>query len=138
MGLYDNIKCDYPLPGNPQVKEWQTKDTPAQYIDTYVITADGQLQHEDYDIEDKSDPNAVGWRRAMGCMARVNRRLVDVLDFRGAIEFYGDDANGLWWEFSALFDNGKLINIRTIHAGVTFPKFQPTSPQPEASDEKRT
>jgi hypothetical protein len=114
MGMFDNIICEYPLPGNPAVSEWQTKDTPTQYLDTYIIAADGQLWHEVYDVEDKSDPNATGWRRAAGCMTRVNQRREPVSDFRGSIDFYGDDAAGVWWEFSALFDDGKLLNMKKL------------------------
>ncbi len=115
MGLYDNIICKYPLPGNPVVREWQTKDTPAQYLETYVITEDGRLMHEEYDTVDRSDPNATGAWRFIGCMARENQRLVPVPDFRGCIEFYGGNDSGQEWEFSVLFDEGKLLSMKQLY-----------------------
>ena len=114
MGMFDYIRCEYPLPGNPDVRgAWQTKDTPDQSMDTYVIDKDGRLWYEDYDIEDRSDPNATDWRAAAGCMARVNERLV-ATEYRGCIVFYGSDAADKHWEFSALFDKGKLLSIEQV------------------------
>lgn len=38
MGMFDNIKCAMVPAG-----EYQTKDTPVQYLDNYEIRADGSL-----------------------------------------------------------------------------------------------
>ncbi len=100
MGMYDKVKCLYPTPW-PDSKEveYQTKDTEAQYLDDYEIREDGTLWHEDYDLEEHSDPKAVGW----GCMTRVNQRWVQEVDFTGQLEIYGGDYTILFW-----FRNGKV------------------------------
>jgi hypothetical protein len=111
--MFDNIICEYPLPNPPPdgaALNWQTKSL-ACVLDDYKIASDGTLWHEAFDTEDQSDPNAVGWRRAMGCCVRVNKRWERVTDFRGAIEFYDSGKDETWWEYSALFDGGKLLNI---------------------------
>lgn len=112
MGLFDNIRCEYPLPGNPIVDEWQTKDTPAQYLDTYVIKEDGTLWHEEYDTIDGRSPEEKARGGIIGLCTHVNHRLVQVSDFRSCIVFYGGNDAGESWAFSALFDDGKLLSIK--------------------------
>jgi len=50
MGMFDYVICEYPLPENaPKYAtgaEFQTKDTDAQYLETYVITKEGRLIHK--------------------------------------------------------------------------------------------
>lgn len=116
MGMFDNIICEYPLPGNPVVLEWQTKSLGCE-MDTYIVAADGTLWIEDYDVQDQSDfALGKGQDKFMGCMTRVNQRRVQVTDFRGEVRFYGS-ASPDWsnrWEFSALFDDGKLLSMKQI------------------------
>lgn len=46
MGMYDYIKCEYPLPdAHMQDALFQTKDTEAMYLEHYTITRDGKLVH---------------------------------------------------------------------------------------------
>lgn len=46
MGVFDYLRCEYPLPGpGNDGREWQTKDTPAMYLEEYTITVDGRLVH---------------------------------------------------------------------------------------------
>jgi hypothetical protein len=122
MGMYDELRCEYPLPveGANQLL-FQTKDTPSQYLDLYVIKADGSLWHETYDTEDRSDPNATGLEAIFGCATRVNQRLCQVTDFTGEIQFYGTSVDGKWtpenWtEFSAYFVGGSLKHLEVIKA----------------------
>jgi hypothetical protein len=61
MGMFDDLRCEYPLPAEgANALSYQTKDTPAQWMELYIIGADGRLMHEEYDTEDHSDPNAEG------------------------------------------------------------------------------
>lgn len=80
MGLFDYIECDYPLPDgfDPKVARatFQTKDTPSQQLDTYVITADGRLLCE-------------------GC---------EVTDFHGDIRFY--TSNWAGWDDARFITEG--------------------------------
>ena len=115
MGMFDNIKCDYPLPDSPPADlDFQTKSLECG-LDNYSIRADGTLWVQKYDIEDRSDPNAEGWRSLAGSMTRVNQRWEQVKGFRGQVVFY-DFRNGVEWEFSALFNDGKVIDIRRVNA----------------------
>lgn len=71
MGMFDNIRCKYPLPW-PEVQDdiWQTKDTEAQYLDQYEIREDGTLWHEASEIRvEKSADSVVGIK-----MFRDNKR----------------------------------------------------------------
>lgn len=109
MGMYDNLKCSYPLPINDFKNEvFQTKDTPAQMLDLYEIRSDGTLWHENYDTEDRSDPNADGIKRLYGCCTKVNKRWEFEDTFVGEIRFYTSTTDGVWLEFSSYFVNGKL------------------------------
>jgi antitoxin YefM len=104
MGLYDNLLCKCPLPdGWVPTGTFQTKDTPAQYLDTYVIREDGTLLHQESG---------------------------EVVPIHGCIEFYDTNVNAYCprvggghvlttsdgqppWRanYEALYDRGKLIRI---------------------------
>lgn len=116
MGMFDEIKCEYPLPVKGANKlVFKTKSTPAQYIDLYEIRKDGTLWHETYDVEDRSDPKAKGILRMAGCMTRINQRWEQV-NMTGEIRFYtftGKKRDQLL-EFSAYFVDGKLNQIHKI------------------------
>lgn len=111
MGAFDYVRCHYPLPvGGARALEYQTKDTPAQWLDLYEIRADGTLWHQDYDTEDRSDPNADGLARLFGCATRVNERWEPVA-LTGEVVFYSGD-----FEFSAYFVRGKLKHLETLQS----------------------
>ncbi len=89
MGLFDELTCHMALPGLGVTDAvFQTKSLPAMYMDRYELRADGTLWHEEYDIEDRSDPGATGVERLLGAMSRVNLRWEPV-NFTGEIYFYG-------------------------------------------------
>jgi hypothetical protein len=117
MGMFDNLKCSYPLPTNIDLKEetFQTKHTPAQWSDLYEIREDGTLWHELYDIEDHSDPTKEGFARFFGCMTKVNKRWLPVTDFIGEIRFYTTlDNDTKLIEFSAYFVDGKMKELHSL------------------------
>jgi hypothetical protein len=110
MGMFDYVRCAYPLPvEGANDLEYQTKDTDAQWMDYYEIREDGTLWHQEYDTEDHSDPNAEGFERFCGCMTRVNERWVRE-SYTGPLTFYTGTPNG-WLEFSALFASGLLVAL---------------------------
>lgn len=111
MGMFDSIKCEYRLPNKAHLTEAQTKDFDCQ-LDNYLIDNGGDLWREEYDTVDKSDPKAKGLLRYRGMMSKENKRWVQMKEFRGEIFFYGLDQKKRYREFSALYDNGKLINIK--------------------------
>jgi hypothetical protein len=100
MGMFDDIRCEYPLPGNAPANAteiwFQTKDLDCQ-MHTFAITAKGALL-------DSSG---------------------ETVDYTGAVNFYknnvvcsgpgtytrnGEPAHFL--EYQALFEDGKLLSIR--------------------------
>ena len=141
MGMFDNLRCEYQLPGlkDSTSIEFQTKSFDS-LLDDYKITADGLLMIEEYDIEDRSDPNAVGILKMAGCLTRIPLSWKPI-DFTGVVNFYGDknsgsiflisfsppktsklDENGNeveiepaeWFEYNATFEQGKLTSINRI------------------------
>lgn len=114
MGMFDDLNCKYPLP-NPEHNDldFQTKDTPSQFLNLYEIREDGTLWEELYDIEDQSDPDAEGIARCFGMMARVNYRWSKVESFDGKIDFYTDVGED-WVEYSANFVNGALQTLTIV------------------------
>ena len=119
--MYDNILCKYPIDVEDiDIKisdlTFQSKDTEAQFLDNYEIREDGTLWHETYDIEDRSDPNAEGIMKLLGCMTRINQRWEQV-NTTGEIVFYTSTGENRdqWLEFSAYFVDGKLNQIHQIN-----------------------
>jgi hypothetical protein len=139
MGMFDYLRCDYKLPINgANQRMYQTKDTPEQFLDLYVIDENGNLLHEDYEIEDHSDPNAEGLMRFAGCMTRINKHLVNE-DFTGEIRFYTpavpfdkDIEDCGWIEFSAYFVGGLLKHLEFIENIASSP--QPSLTQTETDN----
>jgi len=133
MGMFDYIRCELPLPA-PAAEglEFQTKDTPAQWLDQYVIRADGMLWHEVYDIEDRSDPNAEGLLRLCGAMTRVNQRWECLTEFFGEVFFYKFEAPQGWLEFRARFVDGKLHGPIALVQETSPDGVSEHDPQPEA------
>ena len=114
MGMFDHLRSEYPLPAaGANELAYQTKDTDAQWMDNYVIRADGTLWHELYETEDHSDPTQTGLARFIGSEARVRPRWVQVPAWTGEIRFYtyrGDRR----LEFSAYFVDGVLSQVHRI------------------------
>src|SRR5690348_24112 len=107
MGLFDHVRCLYPLPEGAPTEGYQTKDTDEQYLGLYEIAADGRLRHEVCHIEDRSDKSAPegSLLRLAGMMTRVSDSWEDV-PFHGALHFYGGFE--MEWIFVALYDHGTL------------------------------
>lgn len=112
MGLFDYVKCDYPLGiENQNDISFQSQDTPNQFMDTYVIGSDGCLYYERYDTVDKRDKNAESGTFASiaGMLSRENKRLEKQESFTGEIYFYGGR-----YEFSAYFVKGLLKHLENL------------------------
>lgn len=117
MGMFDYIRCLYPLPINYlNDEEFQTKSTPAQFLDNYEIRKDGSLWYERYDLEDHSDPTKEGIDKYFGILTRTNIKWIPMKDFTGEIVFYTVKQN-TWFDFSAYFINGVLKSIHLIKDG---------------------
>ena len=122
MGMFDYLKCDPPLPARREAEgmTFQTKDFDC-VMETIHIHADGTVWGEEYDIEDRSDPNATGIARLAGMLTRTNIRPKPLLDFSGEITFYGDygprKQNGWgegWLEFRATIEKGRMTSVELL------------------------
>lgn len=103
MGIFDYVKCEVPLPGDPKPPHgtvFQSKDMSDPYMETYTITADGKLTRTD----------------AFG----------DVVleQFHGDLRF--TEFNGKsdeWWEYKARFTDGELSKIELLE----YSKYLPSN-----------
>lgn len=115
MGMFDNVRCEMPLPGVGVTEEWfQTKDTPAQFLNAYVILADGRLVVDDPDIEMVEDyPDET---RPLGgpMFRRVGGRCET--GWTGIMRFYRLTEDNEWIEYRAAFNDGRLVgNIDRVN-----------------------
>jgi len=134
--MFDYIKSEYPLPDNPP--EWvtrharegvfQTKDTDAQYMETYTITADGRLVHHAVRYEGVPETERPYWGKPewerpfgkfAGCLRTVPMGDIELADFHGDLYFYtcDEDSPRNFFEYVARFTNGRLQHIKCIRAG---------------------
>lgn len=117
MGMYDQVKCLYPLSvEGANERDYQTKDLNC-FLDNYEIREDGRLWHQEYEVEDHSDPNAEGWRRLSGMMTRVEKRW-EPCAYTGEIRFYDSIEKTHpyrgWIEWSAYFHHGTLKELHLV------------------------
>lgn len=102
MGMYDNLKCGYPLPDKEvQDKNFQTKDLECAMIE-YEIVNGGWL----FKLTDWGDGNII---------TLDSPRLVK---HTGCVNFCTfldhQDIHGTWYEYQAYFVKGKLNNMEAI------------------------
>ncbi len=117
MGMYDELHCNYPLPGTPAVIQQATFQTKAFHrtLEHYTITEDGQLiYHQEHREWEPDESSLFG-----GYLKLVN--VVDVLlPYHGDIRFYTSleqpehSREREWWEFEARFTEGQLTRIRRL------------------------
>ena len=121
MGMFDYLKCDYPLPEaegrlHPEC-HWQTKDTPAQWMDHYHIRDDGALWHLAYDIETQSGVNVDSPAVTLAHPLRHTNERWEPCLFLGEIRFYrfwDEVKHEGWIEYSSYFVHGQLQHIHCI------------------------
>ena len=127
MGMFDSIKCNYPLPLPLEVVdilpdlydlEFQTKDL-ENLLDDYYLNEDGLLLWHKRKYEWKDDDSAF----LKGYMDVVEEEIIPT-DFHGVINFYcyetvhedesSDKAKDITIDYLAKFTNGKLENIEIL------------------------
>ena len=128
MGMYDDIKCDYPLPDTEvQDKTFQTKDFDC-LLEEYLITKEGKLIHhtvrqeivpeEEREYYGKPEWDEKPFVRMFGMLRSIPTGDV-VVPHHGDIRFYtylgdpnSDDVK--WYEYEARFTEGVLTSIKRI------------------------
>ena len=119
MGMFDELTCKYPLPvAGTNNLQYQTKSLDCE-LDNFEIREDGSLWREAYEVEDRSDPNAEGLMRLVGCMTRINEHWIE-WPHTGEVRFYtalGErekSGSSGWIEYVAYFVDGKLKELNLI------------------------
>jgi hypothetical protein len=108
MGMFDYI--------NFEGKKYQTKDTPAQYLEEYEIRGT-ELWFKNVEREVVNDNDSFfGFY-----LEEVSHEWKFCNDFDGSIRFYREDnlnggyKEGKWIEYKALFMDGKMIKIEEVN-----------------------
>lgn len=104
MGMFDYL--------NFRGNDYQSKDTPNQWMANYEIREDGTLWVEESDGEWIKDENSL----LGGYIKESNHRWVQVENYTGEIRFYRhlDKEYKVWEEFSAYFVQGQLKHLVPI------------------------
>jgi hypothetical protein len=97
--------------------ELQTKDFDCILTEIY-ITKEKELKiakwkYESVPPEERPYPNATGIKSLMGCIKRVNERIVNK-KYTGKFRFYGEDNNKKFYTFEVKFKKGILQDIKLI------------------------
>lgn len=116
MGLFDYVHVLWPMPAGYQDRAYQTKDFPKPFMESYQITQDGRLLHEDVEYYTVPEEQRPGYQRYLatgkkgylieGFLGERNRHWIDTM-YHGNVVFYDID---VW--FTARFNNGQLEWIR--------------------------
>ncbi len=98
MGMFDDLRVLYPLPiGGPET-EFQTKDTHAQFCETYELREDGTLWFY-APLGDPWTTSEREWRQEI---------------WSGPLSFYTSIGEDGWLEYVALMREGKVITIDLV------------------------
>ena len=108
MGMFDYI--------NYQGQEYQTKDTPVQWMDHYKIEVDQDSGHTYLWHEARTIKFVPDESRFLGTrMESSNHRWECCHDFDGVIDFYrSEDKGKTWVTYHSLFMNGQLLKIERV------------------------
>jgi hypothetical protein len=129
MGMFDYVKCEYPLPeGAPDWAKgvyFQTHDTPRQFMENYTITAEGRLIYhsirwETVPEEERPDYGKTG----LGALGKLRGMLRNVPTGDVDTNYHGDlyliasrsdnERHPEFWECVARFTNGQLEYIKPV------------------------
>jgi hypothetical protein len=105
MGLFDDVRCLYPLPWPEAQGGWfQSQYTPAQYLEKYELRENGELWYCDRKREWKED----GHGDLGGCFVTVSQQWVQE-KFTGEIEihaYHSVDGINYWYSVQFWFRDG--------------------------------
>ena len=108
MGMFDWVEFEG--------QRYQTKDTPRQLCDNYLIDDQGRLWEEQYDAEWQEDADSMFG----GYLRQFNQHWTECKDFSGSVRFYREDkergghAENAWIEWLAEFDQGRMTELKLL------------------------
>mgnify|MGYP003642164128 CR=1 FL=1 len=123
MGMYDELKCLYPLPLTKELKElsiewkeinWQTKSFDSD-LGQYTISKSGKLTIDKIKGDWLELPKEQQYKWSSHEFVETSRHKTPV-KYHGIVNFYSfevlDNNDGWWFEFEAYFSYGKLDKIK--------------------------
>jgi len=125
MSLYDDVKCEYKLPGatrEVQKDVFQTKNFECA-MDNYTITEGGELIHHVHEYEsvpeeERPHYGTPEWDQKLyklvGCMRSKFVKDVKV-NHHGIIFIYTITKDKEWWEYMIKFTDGKIIDVERLN-----------------------
>lgn len=131
MGMYDNVKCEYPLPDTPadiQKEEFQTKafgdGFVGGYMENYTITKDGKLilHKKTWEVVPEEKRPYYGtpeWKNNPFLQICGSMKAIplgdEVIEYHGMINIYNIDSNEEWYEYQIKFTDGKVESVKRIY-----------------------
>jgi hypothetical protein len=125
MGVFDYVKIEYPLPedlpATAQDDIYQTKDTPAQWMQNYTITSEGRLIYHAVTYESVPENERPNWGKPewdMGILSQLAGSIRSIPAGDVDTEWHGDiyligSAPG-FLELVVRFTNGQVEYIREV------------------------
>ncbi len=125
MTMFDNIHCEYPLPGAPekiQNGDFQTKGFEC-LMDRYTITKEGQLifhriRHEIVPEEKRPFYGTPQWEHPLGQLCGMLKTIPvadEDMKYHGVVRMYTMASNKEWFVYEIEFIDGKVENIKRIY-----------------------
>jgi len=130
MGMYDNVKCEYPLPDTPpeiQKDVFQTKafgdGFVGGFLDSYTITKEGKLilhksMWESVPEEERPFYGTPQWDDPIGQLCGSLKRVPisdDEVNYHGVIRIYTITDDMTWYEYEIKFTDGKVSDVKRIY-----------------------
>lgn len=120
MGMYDEVICNYPLPGTV-VGEFQTKSF-ENFLEKYIITEEGRLIRETFNLEKvpeeerpfygKPEWETSPISRMIGSFRRVDIK-EEFYDYTGIVNIY-TIKNNVWLEYKIKFVDGYVKTAELV------------------------
>jgi hypothetical protein len=132
MGMYDDVRCKYPLPDNKAgIEDFQTKafgdGFVGGFMDKYTITKEGELilhkeAWETVPEEERPYWGKPEWKKSPLMQICGSMRSIplgdEVVDYHGIMNVYtnvGNTVSGTWYEYDIKFTDGKVSNIKRVN-----------------------
>jgi len=132
MGMFDDVRCEAPLPDCFTGVNFQTKDFACE-MDKYTITKGGRLVRRyvaDYEPTPESEWEYVGATDPLHQIWHMHSKRKALYaerdtDFHGWLNFYTSEGRGntelpyKWYEYRAKFTDGNLVEIQRVETDET-------------------